>query len=100
MTSTDRKNYYLAYVYFHLACLAQKEVQRFTKMLAEIMGEDNSRLSDSLADNIYDPDTNGTEEEFEKIFRAHGVQMDWIEPTIPKITEPESDSVVKKRKVK
>ena len=73
----DRKNYYLAYVYFHLACLAQREVQRFTKMVADAMGTDNLRLVDSITDNIYDPDVQGTEEEFEKIFRAHDVQMDY-----------------------
>lgn len=99
MTAIERKNYFLAYVYFHLACMAQKEVARFTKMLSDILGEDNTRLVDSITDNIYDPDATGTEEDFEKIVRAHGVEMDWIDYS-PKASVAEGDSMPKKRKVK
>lgn len=99
MTSVNRKNYYAGYVYFYLACMAQKEVRRFTKMMSDVLGEDNARLLDSLVDNVYDHDATGTEEDFEKIVRAHNIEMDWIDYSI-KTSSPEADSIPKKRKVK
>lgn len=100
MTLVERKNYYLAFIYFQLACLAQSEVRRFTKMLSDAMGQDNIRLVDSLSDNVYDPDTKGTEDEFEKILRAHDVQMDWVDWSVKTngAQSAEDSSVPKKKK--
>lgn len=99
MTSVERKNYYIAYVYFHLACMAQKEVRRFTKLVSDILGEDNARLVDSITDNIYDPDATGTEADFEKIIRAHDFEMDWVDWSV-KTSAPEGDSIPRKKKAK
>jgi hypothetical protein len=100
MSTLEKKNYFMAYLYFQMACLAQREVERFTKLMSTALGTENVRLLDSVTDNIYDPDIKPTEETFEKILRVHDVQMDWVDWSATAPVAPEGQAMSKKKKTK
>ena len=71
MKQLTRDQYYIVLAYYMLACRAQKEVQKFEKMITDIIGDGK------INDAIYDSLTEGGKEDFDKLLLDAGIEVDW-----------------------